>query len=101
MPENATPSVEGRWAAAAFVIFLVAPLTVYLGAPPILNATLAQAECVQIAELRLDRPGSVVEARWTRLPLAQWTCVVDGQVVAHMGWMTSNSTDSTVTLLTQ
>jgi hypothetical protein len=99
MPENAARSVEGRWGAAAFVIFLVAPLTVYLGAPPILNATTAQAECEQIAELRLDRPGSPAQARWTQLPVAQWECTLDGQVVAHMGWLTSEATDSTATLL--
>ena len=92
------PGTERRIVSAAFVIFLVVPLTVYLGAPPIVNQGTALEECEQLVQTRLTGPADAVEVRWTRLPLAQWECVVDGQVVAGLGWYATPATDSTALL---
>ena len=73
----------------------MAPLTVYLGAPPIVNQGTALEECEQLAETRLTGSSETVEVRWTRLPRAQWECIVDGDVVADLGWYATPSTDST------
>lgn len=94
----ANPGTEHRIASAAFLILFVAPLTVYLGAPPIVNQGTALEECEQLAETRLTGSSETVDVRWTRLPRAQWECIVDGDVVADLGWYATPSTDSTAVL---
>ena len=90
---------DARIGAAVFILLFVAPLTVYLAAPPILNAGVAQQECEQIAEAGLDAEPEDAEVRWTRIPLAQWECFVDDALVARMGWYATNGSDSSVVLL--
>ena len=95
---DARGSTDARIAAGVFILIFVAPLTVYLAAPPILNAGVAQEECEQIAE---EAPGAPedAEARWTRLPLAQWECFIEDELVARMGWHANETSDSSVELL--
>jgi hypothetical protein len=90
---------EGRAAAGFFILFFVAPLTIYLGMPPIVNAGTAQEECEQIAEEQLDAAAEDAEARWTRLPLAQWECFVEDRLAGRMGWLATDTTDGSVELL--
>ena len=92
------PGTEHRIASAAFLILFAVPLTVYLGAPPIVNRGIALEECEQLVETRLTGSPDAVEVRWTLLPLAQWECVADGQVVAGLGWYATSTTDSTAVL---
>ena len=99
--EGADPRRTGtdRVAAACFVLFFVAPLTIYLALPPILNAGTAQEECEQIAEDALDADPDDAEARWTRLPSAQWECFVDDELAARLGWYATNGSDESVEVL--
>jgi hypothetical protein len=95
---DARGSSDARIAAAVFTLIFVAPLTVYLAAPPILNAGLAQEECEQIADVVPGAPEDA-EARWTRLPLAQWECFIEDELVARLGWNATETSDSSVELL--
>jgi hypothetical protein len=96
---TSSPTAESRVAAGFFILFFVAPLTIYLGMPPIINAGTAQQECEQIAEEQLDAATVDAEVRWTRLPLAQWECFVEDRLVGRLGWLASSTSDESVDLL--
>jgi hypothetical protein len=61
-----------------FVVFLVAPLTVWLAAPPLLQQATADRVCREIV--------TSARAEWTRTPLPHWRCMTGSIVVEDLGW---------------
>lgn len=93
-----TTAAELRLAVVTLALFIVVPLTVYLGGPPLWSHSLAQAECVEVVENRLGEDPASAKATWVHLPIAHWACASDGRQVADLGWWVTQSTsDSAVT----
>ena len=93
MPTTAAPTAE-----AVFLLLLVVGATVYLAAPPALEADLAQTQCEQLVVDRLDGVATDAEASWERLPFAHWSCAESDTEVADFGWWASDSSGTEATL---
>lgn len=71
--------VAGR---ALFLAVLVAPVTFWLVAPPMLQHDAAQAACDAAA---VEREAEAGELEWSQLPAPHWRCTV-GMEEVDLGW---------------
>jgi len=77
--------------AAAALLLLVIPMTVYLAAPTTLDADVAQQQCERLVVDRLEGTTLDARAHWELLPAAHWTCSLRGRAVADFGWWAGDS----------
>jgi hypothetical protein len=71
--------IAGR---AFFIAVLVAPITLWLTAPPMLQTDSAEDACAAAAEERQAEGGDL---EWERLPAPHWSCTV-GMEEVDLGW---------------
>lgn len=84
--------------AVILALFIVVPLTVYLGAPPLWSSKVAQRECGEIVENRLGGDPASATVSWVHLPIAHWACATDGRPIADLGWWVTDSSSERVSL---
>lgn len=80
-------SQRGRF---LFVVFVAAPLVVWLAGPPILQADDAERACEQLrveAEEESGEP-TLGDLEWRYLPAAHWECTVGTETI-DVGWWAS------------
>lgn len=77
-------SLRGRF---LFVVFVAAPLVVWLADPPILRGDAADEVCDRLIEAAAEETGDPVlgEVEWRYLPSAHWECTVGTEQV-DLGW---------------
>jgi hypothetical protein len=88
---------NGQWLVG---MLFVAPLTIGIAGPPMLQGDVAQTECAQLVVQRLGGTPADATAAWVRLPIPHWSCEDSGKEVAQFGWwaMASSSTDAEILL---
>lgn len=77
-------SLRGRF---LFIVFVAAPLVVWLAAPPILQSGTAEEVCTDLlaeAEDEAEEP-VVGEVAWRSLPAPHWSCTIGAETL-DLGW---------------